>query len=83
MKRHVRTAHSQAAQQRTKEAPELNRLELLHGDQIPSLSEEQTSGAVENQLAIRPKTQMAGYRVGGKLFEDDRAIPRLGECKSW
>ena len=46
MLRHVRTAHSEAAQQRTKEVDELNRLELLHGDQIPSLSEEQTGGAV-------------------------------------
>ena len=67
MMRHVKQYHSEAAQQRALELQELNRLELLHGDQIPTLTEEeeeQTGGAA----TTRSQTTDSGKR---KREDDD------------
>lgn len=74
MLRHVRTVHSQAAQQRTSELNELNRLELLHGGSIPSLSEEeQTGGAVttRSQTAESKKRKREDDDVDMSSLLDD------------
>ena len=51
MLRHMRTTHSEAAQQKANETAELDRLELLHGGSLPLLpeEEEQTGGAVSTR----------------------------------
>lgn len=69
MLRHVRTSHSEAAQQRAQELNELHRLELLHADPIPLLAEEdeQTGGTV----TTRSQTTESNKR---KREDDDEDV---------
>ena len=50
MLRHVRKFHSEAAKRRAEESAELSKLELLHADKVPRLSEDsQIGGAVSTR----------------------------------
>ena len=74
MMRHVRHFHSDAAKRKAEETAELTRLELLHGNKVPRLSDEQQEGGAVSTRGTK--------RVADQETNPEMKLPKRSESET-